>query len=65
MLWQINSSYFHAGIVFKENKVIKAAPIVGYMKGWTSEQVTSYCNKKRFTIVNVEDELKKLIDKSF
>jgi hypothetical protein len=34
---------FCAGIVLWDDKVIEAAPIVKYMKGWTRDRVRTYC----------------------
>ena len=43
---QVSSAYFTAGLVVEHGKVIKAAPILGYMRGWSLEQVTAYSEKK-------------------
>ena len=45
----LKSDFFTCGIVVKDKKVIEAAPIVGYMKGWSSEMVKSYCTKRGWT----------------
>lgn len=34
-------------------KVVKAAPIIGYIKGWEIKQVYEYCKKRRFTIEKI------------
>lgn len=49
ILVQITSAYFCAGIVAREGRVIVAAPILHYMKGWDGQQVKSYCQKKGWT----------------
>jgi hypothetical protein len=43
---------FNAGIVLWDDRVIEAAPIVGYMKRkrWTRDQVRDYCKTKGWTI---------------
>jgi hypothetical protein len=38
---------FTAGIVLWDDKVIEAAPIVGYMKGWSRARVRYYVGVKR------------------
>ena len=43
---RITSSYFCAGLVMAEGCVIRAAPILRYMHGWTRESVQSYCRMK-------------------
>jgi len=42
----VTSRHFCAGIVVAANTVIDAAPILQYMKGWSMEDVITYCNKK-------------------
>lgn len=46
MLIRIVSPYFVAGVVLGSKRVIRAAPILKYMKGWTKDQVLSYAKKK-------------------
>ena len=43
---------FNAGVVLWDDRVIEAAPIVGYMKRkrWTRDQVRDYCEKKGWTV---------------
>lgn len=48
---QIDSGYFCAGVVVDDlGRVIRAAPIVKYMRGWTLKQVEDYCREKRWTL---------------
>jgi hypothetical protein len=42
----IDAPHFYAGLVAQDGKVIEAAPIIGYMLGWTGKQVANYCAKK-------------------
>lgn len=42
----IDAPHFCAGIVLHDDRVVEAAPIVDYMKGWTRAQVKEYCAKK-------------------
>jgi len=53
-LVQISSSYFTAGIILEGKKVVKAAPILKYMLGWTLSRVLSYCKYKRWSVECVE-----------
>jgi hypothetical protein len=41
---------FTAGIVLWDDKVIEAAPIVRYMKGWSRDRVRSYCKERGFSV---------------
>jgi len=52
VLAQITAPHFHAGIVLWDNKVIEAAPIVGYMKKqkWTRDRVRFYCSEKGWKV---------------
>jgi hypothetical protein len=43
---RIESPYFVAGVIVQGDKVIRAAPIVKYMFGWTATKVVEYCKKK-------------------
>ena len=51
MLVRITSSYFCVGIVFegiygKGDRVVKTAPILKYMMGWSMDDVIKYMRKK-------------------
>ena len=50
MLIRIKSSYFVAGVVLENAKVIQAAPIVNYMRGWSVENVIEYCRAKGWKV---------------
>jgi len=43
---QISSDRFIAGVEFERDKVVRAAPIVKYMRGWSRKRVLDYCDKK-------------------
>jgi hypothetical protein len=43
---QITSRYFCAGIDFLNNVVVRTAPILSYMLGWSWERVTYFCKSK-------------------
>lgn len=52
MIVQICATHFTAGIVMEAQNgtwiVIKAAPIIGYMRGWKWAKVREYVNQKRW-----------------
>jgi len=56
----IDGSHFYAAVIMKDDHVVKTAPIVHYMKGWTLEKVKTYCRRKRWRLVL--DELQKPIE---
>lgn len=51
----IDAPHFYAGIVLQNDKVIEAAPIVGYMKKqrWSRDRVRAYCKDKGWTVTVV------------
>lgn len=57
VLAQIKAVHFTAGIVLWDDKVIEAAPIVGYMKKqkWTRDRVRDYCKTKGWKISIVHE----------
>jgi hypothetical protein len=46
ILIAIDAPHFYAGIVARDGKVIEAAHIVKYMKGWDGKRVANYCKAK-------------------
>ncbi len=50
MLLRVTARHFVAGAIFQiqtsEWVCIRAAPILGYMTGWTSQKAKDYCRKK-------------------
>jgi hypothetical protein len=54
-LAQIDAPHFHAGIVLQADRVVEAAPIVKYMKGWTRERVRKYCNNRGWKVSVVHE----------
>lgn len=47
LIW-IDSGYFFAGVVVVDNIVVRAAPIVKYMRGWSGDRVCAYARSKRW-----------------
>lgn len=51
---RIVAPHFVAAVVLDQNdRVIRAAPIVGYMHGWTRDRVRSYVARKGWQIAGV------------
>ncbi len=55
--FQVTSNYFCTGIKIENHVVTKAAPIVGYMHGWTIGKVYNYCEKKDWDIFELVDTM--------
>jgi hypothetical protein len=55
-LFQIDSGYYVAGIVFdlKTRRAVESAPIVRWMVGKDFEWIKGYCKRKRFIFRKVE-----------
>lgn len=53
-LIQITAPHFVAGIVARDGKVIEAASIVKYMRGWDGKQVADYCKMQGWSWRRVE-----------
>jgi hypothetical protein len=54
-LISIDAPHFCAGVVARDGKVIEAAHIVKYMKGWDGKRVAEYCKTKgwKWEVVSV------------
>jgi len=52
ILLRITSSYFCAGIILKNNMVIKTAPILKYMLNKDIKYIINYCGIKKWKIEN-------------
>lgn len=50
---QITAPHFCAGLVIIDDRVVEAAPIIRYMRGWTTQQVREYVRKKRWSMTDV------------
>ena len=55
VLAQIRADNFTAGIALRDDRVVEAAPIVKYMKGWKRDSVRSYCKERRWEISVVSE----------
>jgi len=57
---QIDAGFFTAGVVLQwygaEMKVVRCAPIVKYMKGWSRGQVIAYIHKRGWKTVKKEEK---------
>lgn len=56
ILASIDAPHFCAGVVLWDDKVIEAAPIVRYMKGWTRARVRAYCGDKKWKVSVVYEQ---------
>jgi hypothetical protein len=45
---RITAPHFTAGLIFQNDVVVTAAPILHYMRGWSRKQVEEYCVRKRW-----------------
>ena len=48
-LVRIVAPHFVAGLVARAGAVVRAAPIIRYMVGWTGKRVRDYCARKGWT----------------
>jgi hypothetical protein len=53
MLLRIEAPHFVAGIEIVGRLVKDSAPIVSYMRGWTTRRVIDYCRRKRWRLQHV------------
>ena len=51
----INAPHFYAGLVARRGRVVEAADIIRYMKGWSGRQVADYCQAKGWTWERVSE----------
>jgi hypothetical protein len=50
LLAVIEAPHFYCGIVLRRDRVVVAADIVRYMRGWSRDRVRAYCSKKGWKI---------------
>lgn len=43
---QIRAPHFCAAVSIRDGKVLEAAPILAYMRGWSEERVMDYARQK-------------------
>lgn len=60
VVYQIDSGYFCAGIVVENDKVVRAARILHYMKGWKWERVRRYVEDKGWVWLECPEPSKSL-----
>ena len=58
ILAEIDAPHFNCGIVLQNDKVIAAADIVHYMRGWTRDRVRAYCAKKAWRVSVIEERIR-------
>jgi len=55
ILAEIDAPHFNAGIVLRNDRVVEAADIVRYMRGWSRERVRKYCHAKQWKVSVVHE----------
>ena len=50
---QIYAAHFCAGVIHDDGRIVKAAPIVRYMLGWSGKEFNTYCARKGWTYQHV------------
>lgn len=55
-LLQITAPYFVAGAIVQAGVVVRAAPIIKYMRGWPIVKVEAYAGKKGWIVYQVEQQ---------
>jgi hypothetical protein len=58
ILAAIDAPHFFAGVVLRDDRVVEAALIVRYMKGWSRERVRNYCADKGWKISVVQQSVR-------
>jgi len=48
--FRVTASHFVAGGEIRRGKVVRAAPIIRYMRGWSGREVKAYCDKKGWRV---------------
>jgi hypothetical protein len=54
-MMQITAPHFCAGVVLGTDniRVVRTAPILRYMLGWTQQRVRAYCASKHWTVEHI------------
>ena len=52
-LLMIDAPHFYCGVILNHDRVIRAAPIVHYMRGWNSDRLKRYCERRGWRVVAV------------
>jgi hypothetical protein len=55
-LFAIQAGHFYAGLVVKDNRITRPAPILHYMLGWPMTEVRRYCRNKGWIVISVPRE---------
>jgi hypothetical protein len=53
MMLRIEAPHFVAGLTATGRRIDRAAPIIGYMVGWSVRKVISYCRRKGWQLQHV------------
>ena len=52
-LHAVDAPYFYCGVIVRHGRVINAAPIVHYLKGWDRERVQRYAQRRGWQVAAV------------
>jgi hypothetical protein len=52
-LYQVSSRFFMGGVVLKNGTVVRASPIISFMKGWRSGKVAKYCRARNWDYTKI------------
>lgn len=55
ILAAIDAPHFMAGVVLQNDRVVGAADIVKYMRGWTRKRMRDYCASKGWHVSIVSE----------
>lgn len=51
----IDAPHFFAGGDIERGRVVRVAPIIAYMCGWSARQVKDYCDKKGWKVARLKE----------
>jgi hypothetical protein len=53
-LLAIDAPHFYCGVILCNDRVIRAAPIVRYMRGWTADRLRRYCQRRGWQVIETK-----------
>ena len=53
-LLAIDAPYFYCGVVVRNDRVIRAAPIVRYTLGWTAQHLHDYARRRGWRVIETQ-----------
>lgn len=55
-LYRITAPHFCAGLISQEAKIVRAAPIIHWMRGQDTDALIAYCKLKGWKLEVVQEE---------